>query len=67
MSWTQDDLDALRGAIAKGVTKLRNAQGEEVTYRSMDEMMRLRAEMERQLAPKASVRQHYPTYSRGTR
>lgn len=64
--YTQEQLAALKAAAAKGVTKLRAANGEEVTYRSLEEMHRQIAIMERALAPQATVRQHYPTFSKGT-
>lgn len=60
------DLTALRSAAAKGITKLRNSVGEEITYRSLEEMYRQIARMERILAPQATVRQHYPTFRKGT-
>jgi len=65
-TYTQQQLEALREAAAKGVTKLRNSVGEEITYRSLEEMQRQIAVMERALAPAATVRQHYPTFSKGT-
>ena len=64
--YTQEQLDALKAAAAKGVTKLRMANGEEVTFRTFEEMQRQISVMERALAPGATVRQHYPTYSKGT-
>lgn len=60
------DLTALRSAAAKGITKLRNSVGEEITYRSLEEMYRQIARMERILAPQSTVRQHYPTFRKGT-
>jgi hypothetical protein len=64
--YTHEQLASLRTAAAKGVTKIRNAIGEEISYRSLDEMHRQIAVMERALAPQATVRQHYPTFSKGT-
>tara|TARA_R110002049_G_scaffold290396_1_gene473736 strand:+ start:12726 stop:12950 length:225 start_codon:yes stop_codon:yes gene_type:complete len=60
------DLTALRSAASKGITKLRNSVGEEITYRSLEEMYQQIARMERKLAPQATVRQHYPTFRKGT-
>ena len=60
------ELNELRSAAAKGITKLRNSVGEEITYRSLAEMRSQIAHMERILAPQATVRQHYPTFRKGT-
>jgi hypothetical protein len=64
--YTQTQLDDLRAAAAKGVTKLRNSVGEEITYRSLEEMHTQIAVMERALAAKPRARQHFPTFSKGT-
>jgi hypothetical protein len=63
-AYTQEQLTALRAAIAKGVTRLR-MNGEEVQYRSLDEMMRLAAVMDRSLNG-VQTQQHYPAFTRGT-
>lgn len=63
--YTQEQLDDLRAMTAKGITTGTMA-GESVTFRSLSDMFRLIAVIERALAPDATVRQHYPTYSRGT-
>jgi hypothetical protein len=65
MSWTTEQRDALRAAIARGVTRLRMGN-EEVQYRSLDEMRRILADMEAELAPIALPRRHYPAVTRGT-
>lgn len=64
-TYTQAQLTALRDAAAKGVTKLRAANGEEVVYRSLDEMWAQIAVMEAALSPKAPVLKHYPSYDKG--
>lgn len=43
MAYTQDQLDRLDAAIASGALSVRNANGELVTYRSMDDMLRARS------------------------
>lgn len=65
-AYTHEQLAALKDAAAKGITKLRNSVGEEITYRSLEEMHRQIAVMERALTPQATVRQHYPTFNKGT-
>lgn len=44
--FTQEKLDALENAIAEGVLKVKY-QDKEVTYRTLDEMLRLRDIMRR--------------------
>ena len=65
MSYTQEQADALRAAIARGARKLR-MNGEEVEYHSLAAMRSLLTEMERNLATVPATRQHYPIMSRGT-
>jgi hypothetical protein len=61
--YTQEQLAGLRDAAAKGVTSL-EYNGEKVTYRSLDEMLRLIAVIERSLAS-ATPRTHFPTFRKG--
>jgi hypothetical protein len=44
MAWTQAQLNALNNAIANGNTKVKYAD-REISYRSLEEMLRLRAIM----------------------
>ena len=46
MAFTQTQLDALESAIAQGVLTVRYADGKTVTYRSLDEMLNLKSQME---------------------
>lgn len=46
--FTQEKLDALENAIAEGVLKVKY-QDKEVQYRSLDEMLRLRDLMRREM------------------
>lgn len=65
MSYTIEQRDALKAAIARGVTRLR-MNNEEVQYRSLDEMRRILADMEADLTTTTTTRRHYPSFSRGT-
>lgn len=38
MAWTQSDIDALKAAIATGARRARMSNGEEVEYRTLEEM-----------------------------
>jgi hypothetical protein len=42
MAWSQADIDALDTAIKSGVTRVR-FQNRDVTYRSMDDLLKARA------------------------
>jgi hypothetical protein len=48
MAWTQDQLDALDAAIANGTLSVEYAD-KKVTYRSLDEMLKIRAAMQKAL------------------
>lgn len=65
MSFSEKDYQSLVSAISKGVTTLKLGNGEEVTYRSLDEMLRIKLLMEeaRNLGPpRGGI--HYPSFSR---
>jgi hypothetical protein len=61
-TWTQDDIDNLKAAIASGVLSVRYAGPPErsVTYHNLTEMRRLLASMVRQVCktPRARVATH---------
>lgn len=63
MSYSQTDLDTLNSAIARGAVKVRMGE-EEVTFRSLDEMFRIRDQIERSLG---AVRLTHvnPTFDKG--
>lgn len=42
MAWTQGQLDAIENSIAAGVTSV-SYEGKSTTFRSLDEMLRVRA------------------------
>lgn len=46
MAFTQADIDALDVSIKAGALSVRYADGRAVTYRSLDEMMRIRVLMQ---------------------
>lgn len=50
MAWTQSDVDALKAAIATGARRARMSNGEEVEYRSLDEMRTALRLMEAEVA-----------------
>lgn len=50
MAWTEADRDALREAIALGASKVRYADGREVTFRSLDDMRSILEQIEAELA-----------------
>jgi hypothetical protein len=65
MSYTAEDRDQLKAAIAKGATKMRLGN-EEVTFRSLKEMRETLALIETELAVSPTPRRHYPVMTRGT-
>jgi hypothetical protein len=48
--FTQSDLDAINAAIASGELTVRSSDGKQVTYRSMDELLKARQTIEGDLA-----------------
>lgn len=50
MAYTQDDLATVKAAIASGAERIRFADGREVTYRNVAELMRAKASIEAELA-----------------
>lgn len=64
MSYSQTDLDTLKAAISKGVTRVR-MNGEEVQYRSLGEMLQTVSIIERSLGV-ARVSHYQPGFERGT-
>lgn len=66
MAWTQADIDALKGAIAKGALRLK-LDGEEVWYRSIAEMQAVLRMMEAEVngRPSTGFGVIYPVTRRG--
>jgi hypothetical protein len=58
MAFTQTDLDAVNAAISSGELEVRHGQ-KMITYRSADELLALKTEIERSLA--AQIAPNRPT------
>jgi hypothetical protein len=69
MTWTAEDLDALKKALARGVLRLKQANGDEVQFANPADMRRTIADIEAELAGGAGAfpRRHYPATTRGHR
>lgn len=63
-AYTIEQYHQLCAMMAKGVTSLEQ-NGEKVTFRSLDEMRRIKSEMEQALGFGTKPRVHYPTFLRG--
>jgi len=55
VAWTQTDLDALRAAKATGALEVRYADGRLVRYRTLAEIDRILADIERALSGGGSL------------
>lgn len=55
MAWTQTDIDNLDSAYAKGAQSVTTSDGKSVTFRSVDEYMRLRKVMQSEVAGSSVV------------
>lgn len=55
MAFTQADIDALDAAFKSGASKVRTADGKEITYRSVEEYERLRGRMAESVAAASST------------
>jgi hypothetical protein len=64
MAYTQEQYDALKAAIAGGELSVRYAD-RSVTYRSIDEMIRILRLMESDLGVNASSSRRYTSFSKG--
>lgn len=62
-AWTQSELEAIEKAIATGVLTVRY-QDKQVTYRSMDELIKARSLMIKALK-KRGKKSFYPSHSKG--
>jgi len=66
MAWTQDDVTALESAISKGsVLQSQTIAGQTFTFRSLDEMRHLLADMKRAVAASGESRTRYAATSKG--
>lgn len=64
-NWTSEDLAEIEKAIAKGVLKVKYTD-KEVTYRSLDEMMAIRAEIRKCLGLCGRGGRLFAKFSRGS-
>jgi hypothetical protein len=64
MAWTQDDIDALKAAMSKGVKRVRYTSGE-TEYQSVDDMRKLLADMEREVSPESNPSRRVGRYASG--
>ena len=66
MAWTSDQLSKIEDAIAQGSLTVKYAD-KQVTYRSLDEMLRIRDLMRKDLGATSSSRGTivYPGFSKG--
>lgn len=64
MAYTLEQYQTLCAMIAKGVTSLEQ-NGEKIAFRSLDEMSRIRSEMEVALGMTSRSRVTYPVYRKG--
>lgn len=63
MALTQTDLDSINAAIASGELSIRSSDGKQVTYRSMDDLLKARALAEGDIAAAAApAGRLYPRY-----
>lgn len=66
MSYTADQLAALREAYASGVLEVTYSDGRKVRYQSMADMERAISRIERVLTPSSQrVNSYNPTFDRG--
>ncbi len=61
--WTQADLDAMKAALAQGRRSVTFADRSE-TFQSADEMLRVIAEIEAELAAAANRPRQFKTYTK---
>lgn len=62
--YTEEMYQALCRSIAEGVYEIQY-EGKRIVYRSLDEMMRIKDNMERVLGYKTRPQHKYPTVSKG--
>ncbi len=63
VAWTQQDLDAVKSAIASGATRVKYAD-REVQYQSLTDLLRIKAVIEAEMG-KTKVLRHYPSFDKG--
>jgi hypothetical protein len=67
MAFNQTDLVAIQAAIASGVLRVRYADGSEVTYQSLDDLLKAEMRIQGAIAPTPGRRNRrsYPGYRNG--
>lgn len=67
MAFNQSDLEAIQTAIGSGVLRVRYADGREVTYQSLDDLLKAEKRILGALAvvPGRRNRRSYPGYRNG--
>jgi len=66
MAWTAADLVAIEKSIKNGTSRVRYAD-REITYRDLDELLKLRTIIQAELGVIANggITHHYPKFSKG--
>lgn len=64
MAWTEADIAVLDAAIKQGTVKVKFAD-REITYRSLDEMLKLRDLMTKSVSGRPAPKVWAPTFDRG--
>lgn len=64
MAWTTDDLDAIKKAIAQGALTVKYAD-KEVTYRSLNEMLKIKGLIESELGINQGTGRILATFKKG--
>lgn len=64
MAWTSADLTAIESAISKGAMKVKYGD-KELTYRSLDEMLRVRDKIRKDLGLTNSTQKIFPKFAKG--
>lgn len=67
MAYTQSDLDNLDKAIAKGYLTVRHSDGKQITYRTVDEMVKARDLIKKELAKSDGKRRRRAFVARTTK
>ncbi len=62
MAFTQTDLDQINAAIASGELSIRTSDGKQVTYRSIDELIKARDAVLAEIASTSATPRLYPRY-----
>ena len=64
MAWTSDDLDRINKAIASGTLRVK-FQDKEITYRSIEELQKIRRQIEEELGTSTKKTRVRAKFSKG--